>query len=256
MKTSPALAVAFLVVSIFTVSTLVWSAGAGDPLRTIPYQGRVEQAGQPHSGVVSMTFTLFDDDAAAPANQLWTNTRSVTITRGAFGVVLGAQTAIPQAAFDAAELFLAVDINGERLAGLQPISAVADAHRASTASLAEEADLATLAVEADDLTCPNDTLTDYGFCFLPAGPTNMTLNSAAAHCRGQGMRLCSSSEIAHATYLGYTRCTWSWVADYVSPTGGRIVLPSNGSDPTNCGAAGLNPVTANRSDTWSGFCCR
>ena len=71
MKSRSIFPVSFLVLTMFAISTLVWSAGAGDPERTIPYQGRVEMGGVPFTGSTAMSFTLYDDAAAMPANQLW-----------------------------------------------------------------------------------------------------------------------------------------------------------------------------------------
>jgi len=139
---------------------------------------------------------------------------------------------------------LAVDIDGTRLSGLQRIAAVPDAHRA------------TLSTEAVSLTCPNNTLADFGVCIVPVGANSLTLVQATDACQQQGMRLCSSSEVASANYLDFGLCAWGWVSDYINPTDARRVLASNGTDTVNCGATGLNPTVDVRSATWAGLCCR
>jgi hypothetical protein len=79
--------------------------------RTLHYQGYLADAsGQPLSGTVQITFTLYD--AASAGAALWSETHpAVQVLDGNFGVVLGALTEL-NLAFDA-PYYLALRINAD-----------------------------------------------------------------------------------------------------------------------------------------------
>ncbi len=77
------------------------------------YQGKLnDKNGVPVSGVVTMTFTIYD--AATGGNTLWTETwtgaSSVNVTNGIFNVALGSQTAFPATLFSSDTLYLGITV--------------------------------------------------------------------------------------------------------------------------------------------------
>ena len=119
------------------VATLAgfWALAApGAPEQFIPYQGRLEFGGVPYNGQVALTFSL-DNAALDAADTLdWSETIDpVTVYDGAFAVLLGQNVSIPASAFDEAELYLSVSVDGTALLGKQKIHATPLATRASTA---------------------------------------------------------------------------------------------------------------------------
>ncbi|MBI5493513.1 MAG: tail fiber protein [Deltaproteobacteria bacterium] len=91
----------------------------GDPpvARKIPYQGFLEDAGAPVTGNASITFALYPDTAAG--TPLWSETRSVQVFAGRFGVLLGDTTPLPASVAGSRELYLALAVNGQDLVGRQ-----------------------------------------------------------------------------------------------------------------------------------------
>ncbi len=67
--------------------------------RQIPYRGTLEKDGEPVSGTVSMTFSLFDGLADTEAD--WSETQLVTVYAGEFSVLLGASSAMAAATLEA-----------------------------------------------------------------------------------------------------------------------------------------------------------
>jgi hypothetical protein len=132
MLRSRLVAAALSIVFVCALSFGLYAAGAGAPVRGIPYTGYLMDSGAAVSVDVPMTFRIFDDPSAGA--QLWTDDYpSVTVSAGRFSVVLGEDVALGDAVFHAAELWLEIDIDGVALAGRQQIWAAAQAVRAARA---------------------------------------------------------------------------------------------------------------------------
>lgn len=116
-------AYAALIVLVAT-GAFVLAAGDGPAPRLLPYRGHLNLDGAPVTASLPITFELYDDDTAG--SLLHTEPLSVDVVAGDFAVLLGQTVAIEDAAFTAAELFVAITVDGTPLAGRQRIGA---AHR-------------------------------------------------------------------------------------------------------------------------------
>lgn len=138
-----------IAVAVLTIVTCgVWvSAQSTAPDRGIPFRGVVELNGTPIDGDVTLSLRLSSDRAATDV--LWSNERTVSVNAGAFAVVLGEQSALPQSVFDVDALFVSVgvvtapgtvvDIGTQQVfAAFQAVSA-ADATNAFNADYANRA---------------------------------------------------------------------------------------------------------------------
>jgi hypothetical protein len=109
-----------VIATTLAIGVAVQAAGDGPPTRAIPYQGRLEFAGNPPSGVHTMTFTLYDD--ATAGSVLHTEDIDVPVYAGAFSALIG-EGGLPDSVYTAAELYLAMAVDGSPLAGRQQIFA-------------------------------------------------------------------------------------------------------------------------------------
>ncbi|MBN1560191.1 hypothetical protein JW998_08070 [candidate division KSB1 bacterium] len=100
----------------------------------VDYQGFISSiAGEPVSGSLSATFSLWDD--AAAGNRLWRETQSLDVRLGHFTASLGAVAPLPENIFTGVR-WLEIEIAGERLTPRKRINSVAHAlHAANAASL-------------------------------------------------------------------------------------------------------------------------
>ncbi len=112
------------VVVLLATGAFVFAAGDGPPARTLPYRGHVELDGVGVNATVDMLFEVYDDPTAGVL--LHEETLSVPVVGGDFAVILGQDTPLADAVLTAAELHLAVTVDGTPLSGRQPIHA---AHR-------------------------------------------------------------------------------------------------------------------------------
>jgi hypothetical protein len=88
----------------------------------VGYQGRLyDQNGNPVSGTMSVTFSLYASATAGTA--VWTETQSVSFANGYFGVQLGSVTAFGTMAFDGTVRYLGVKVGTD--AEMTPRAAVA-----------------------------------------------------------------------------------------------------------------------------------
>ena len=89
---------------------------------TVGYQGRLyDQNGNPVSGTMSVTFSLYT--SAAGGTAVWTETESVSFANGYFAVQLGSVTAFGTTAFDGTVRYLGVKVGTD--AEMTPRTAVA-----------------------------------------------------------------------------------------------------------------------------------
>lgn len=106
----------------------------------VGYQGRVLKSdGSPESGVVSMTFALYD--AATGGATLGCDAAQVALSDGYYSVLLGGVggcpfglSAIPMSVFDGKDLYLELGIGGTLLMPRQRVASVPYAQRAGTAA--------------------------------------------------------------------------------------------------------------------------
>lgn len=135
----------FGAVVLIALGSMVYAAGPGVPLKGIPYQGQLEQNGNPVSATgVAMEFRLHDGEEATGDVQLWSDTFAVDVTAGTFSVVLGrGGVALPDSVFAARELWLEAIVDGASLPGRTQVWAMVQSTRAA------QADVATLAISAE-----------------------------------------------------------------------------------------------------------
>lgn len=88
-------------------------AQAADPVRAIPYAGKLEVDGSAPSASFTMDFALFDAGPAGTGTNLWNETMTVAVTSGAFAVVLGstASNPLPDSVFLAGALYIEVTVD-------------------------------------------------------------------------------------------------------------------------------------------------
>ena len=98
----------------------------------VDYQGFLSSTdGDPISGSLSITFSLWDDPTAG--NSLWQETQSLDVRLGYFTASLGAITRLPDNIFSGNARWLQVEIAGERLTPRKRINSVAHALNAANA---------------------------------------------------------------------------------------------------------------------------
>jgi cytoskeletal protein CcmA (bactofilin family) len=101
------------VVVLFVIAMLfVWAAAAGGIPQKMTYQGKLtDSSGNPLTGTYSIVFTIYD--ASSGGSNLWTETRSVPATKGAYSLVLGEGTAIGTSVFDGNERWLGIKVESD-----------------------------------------------------------------------------------------------------------------------------------------------
>ncbi len=118
-----------VIAAAILITALVHAAGDGPPARGIPYRAHLDLNGVGVNTQIDIAFTIFDD--AVAGTPLHTETLLVDVANGDFAVVLGQNgTALPDAVFSAAELFVAIEVDGTPLTGRQQIWALPQATRA------------------------------------------------------------------------------------------------------------------------------
>ena len=119
---------------LFAVLVLSASRGYPQTPQTLSYQGSLTDAsGSPVDGTPTITFSLYD--TAAGGTALWQETRSVTVTNGAFHVILGTDAANPlEASIFGTPLYLGIAVDGDaEMTPRQALAAVGYAIRSSVA---------------------------------------------------------------------------------------------------------------------------
>lgn len=101
--------IGILSVTTAAATLLVAAAASSAVPGTLTEQGRLlDTSGNPSTGSVSITFTIYD--AATSGTSLWTETQNVTLDSGYFSVRLGETTAIPTTVFNGATRYLGVKV--------------------------------------------------------------------------------------------------------------------------------------------------
>ncbi len=128
--------------------------------QTLSFQARIGDNGRPVTGSHSVKFAFWDCDGSAPttcvdpANVLWTETQTLTLSDGVLTAVLGADTTtpnpLPPAIFNGLPLFLEVTMDGTAFTPRMAVHSVPYAFRAA------EADNATTAANLNCSGCVQD----------------------------------------------------------------------------------------------------
>ncbi len=90
--------------------------------RVIPYQGVLEIDGGGYNGEVPMTFAIYLAQTGGSA--VWTESQTVSVYNGVFGVTLGATAPIAATIFAADTLWLGITVDGVELSNRQAIAPV------------------------------------------------------------------------------------------------------------------------------------
>jgi hypothetical protein len=116
---------------------------------TISFTGRVADSGAPVTGSHSLTFTLWDVDTGGTpgTNDLWTETKSVTVQDGVLAVSLGDSIALPPGLFNGSPLYLEVAVGTNVMSPRMAIQSVPYAIKAGAADSAAVAGDVTCAVD-------------------------------------------------------------------------------------------------------------
>jgi hypothetical protein len=232
------------------VGTLATSGSAAVP-NGITQQGRLlDSEGEPVTGELTFVFTIYDDPLLSDeANQLWTETQSITLDDGYFSVRLGdgGSNPFPEDLFDGSQRYLGVKVGSDdemtprQHIASTPYARVAGiAHEANHAEEADLADRATVATNVDGAITPTSVTVNgiavidatgkipassiKGFAALfnsvsATGPSNATAASATATCgagrvaTGGGCGTISTTahmvKINEPTYSGSTPVGWT-----------------------------------------------
>lgn len=90
-------------------------------------------------------------------------------------------------------------------------------------------------IDGIDASCPNNSLHDFGKCWIYLSGYTRTYFEAARDCKNQGAHLCSLAEMSGLQAAGAERCGYGWVADRSDLNGaGWVSYPMQHADP-NCG---------------------
>jgi len=118
---------------VFGVAFLLWAAGAGAIPQEINYQGKLtDPSGKPLTESQSIVFTIYDTDEGG--TDLWTETRTVPVSKGIFNVILGEKTPIPTEVFNGDERWLGIKVGSDaEMTPRAKIVSVGNAFHANTA---------------------------------------------------------------------------------------------------------------------------
>lgn len=129
----------------------------------VSYQGKLEEDGEPFSGEVSMTFSLYESENAG--TPFWNETQTVTVVDGIFNVLLGSVETLPSLPLD--ECWLGVTVDRDALPR-QQITSVPYAQVADQAYSHYQ----TVEDTAMDYTCPADGILLVGYWVIGEGLVN------------------------------------------------------------------------------------
>ena len=146
------------------VGTLA-SSGSADVPNGITQQGRLlDSEGEPVTGELTFVFTIYDDPLLSEsANELWTETQSITLDDGYFSARLGDDggNPFPDDLFDGSQRYLGVKVGSDdemsprqRIASTPYARVAGVAHEALQADEATRADRATVATNVDGAITP------------------------------------------------------------------------------------------------------
>ena len=103
----------------------------------LTHQGNISESDHtPASGVISVTFSLYD--ASDASDSLWTEILDVTFDNGFYSVVLGSQTSLSPELFDGGDSYLGIALDGQ--AEFSPRSRITTVPYAIRAGVADELD--------------------------------------------------------------------------------------------------------------------
>jgi len=90
------------------VSLILTSYSSAQDSLLISYQGNLtDDGGEPITGTLLMTFTIYDVEGASKWSESYLD---VSVTNGLFTVILGSQTALPDSVFNGDNRYLGISI--------------------------------------------------------------------------------------------------------------------------------------------------
>ncbi len=169
---------------LFGLGGLVYAAGVGPPARAIPYTGYLERDGNPVSETdIPFVFRLFDGAQGTGEAELYSSAADIDVNAGTFTVVLGRDTAsLPDSVFEAAELFVQVEIGGAVVGARRQIWALPQAVRAGEAvDFVASGQISAASADLGETTVSTLHVTEHAFGvpFSPALNTNITMATDA-----------------------------------------------------------------------------
>lgn len=216
---------------IFGAGTLLYAQMGPNDARLIPYQGTLEEAGQPADGAYDFRFALFsvEPNAAAldclladpPNCPLWSEEQTdVSVNQGQFAVALGDVEDVTDTMLAQSELYVGVAVKAAGASGFQRLGGTTRILPAAWASRAAAADDFTVAGEVSADAVTTNSLFSTGDiraggrlrADCPAGMNRITGNSAicidatirdigvynwydtGTFCHNEGKRMCTPSE--------------------------------------------------------------
>ena len=138
---------------------LVISLAYADVPRQINFQGRLTDSSGKFitDGDYSLTFRLYSDSTGGSVK--WTESRTVTVSKGLFNVILGSDTPIPDSIFNYPDVFLGIQVESDpEMSPRQRLSSLGYSYRTS------KADSSSYSLDSDKL-----------FAMIQAGKTVETL---------------------------------------------------------------------------------
>ncbi len=205
------------------VLSLPGLAAAAVP-QTMSFSARIADNGRPVTGSHTVKFAFWDCDGSAPltcvdpANVLWSETQTLTVSDGVVTTVLGADTTtpnpLPAAIFNGGPLFLEVTFDGTAFSPRMAVHSVpyalraAEADHATTANSATSAGSATTAgsVPWGGITGMPVGLSD-GVAFSCQGVTIASVASVAAG--GFATLSARANDCPPGTWIVSVGCEWS-----------------------------------------------
>lgn len=101
--------IAKIIIGVMLIMTGTFFVVQAQVPKKINYQGYLEQSGVPINGTKTIKFSLYD--AAVGGNQVWTETKPVTVTNGNFNTLLG--EAVPIDLLSAKSYWLEIQIDSD-----------------------------------------------------------------------------------------------------------------------------------------------
>ncbi len=163
---------------------LVPALAAAQVPATMGYQGRLIRAdGTPESGVLTITFALFDAETGGQAR--WSEELEVAVSDGFYSVVLGEQSALAEAFANGGERYLELSIAGTAFSPRQKVASVPYAIQCDTARnvVGGTVDAESLTVGGAPLTGADGKLEWENLSGCPVGGTVLHWNGDAWTCR-------------------------------------------------------------------------
>jgi len=100
-----------LAFSFLFTKAIEQSSSAVNIPKLMNYQGRLTENGNPITGSVTVTFSIYDVPTGGAL--LWTETQKVIVTDGVFNALLGSTNPLTPAVFSSGETYLGIQVEGD-----------------------------------------------------------------------------------------------------------------------------------------------